>query len=198
MKIGLMICCFQTGVPPSPTIVPAGMDVGTENEYLKVQVKDLTEKLDTLKYAARSTIPIFQFHPENLQNEASWGSTEIVRIPTTQSRTRFAAGFWRIVSWNWKLLFFQSVKQKLHDEHVDLTRQLQEEKKVRRKSTWIKLSFYSSSAESRTTWLDRQQEGRDEHECRDDGNGYHRQGDGRGKGWSSAGRGWSIQLFTNH
>ena len=47
-----MICCFQTGVPPSPTIVPAGMDVGTENEYLKVQVKDLTEKLDTLKYAA--------------------------------------------------------------------------------------------------------------------------------------------------
>ena len=59
-----MICYFQTGVPPSPTIVPAGMDVGTENEYLKVQVKDLTEKLDTLKYAAHSMIPIFQFHSD--------------------------------------------------------------------------------------------------------------------------------------
>ncbi|PAV68258.1 hypothetical protein WR25_11021 [Diploscapter pachys] len=94
----------DTGVPPSPTIVPAGMDVGTENEYLKVQVKDLTEKLDTLKMKRR----------EDQQ--------KLSEFPLLKA----------------ELDSLQSVKQKLHDEHVDLTRQLQEEKKLNRElRDWI-------------------------------------------------------------
>lgn len=47
---------FKSAAPMSPmspvhTSIPSGMDEGTEQEYLKLQVKDLSEKLETLRFA---------------------------------------------------------------------------------------------------------------------------------------------------
>ena len=34
----------------APPLIPSGMNSGTELEFLRVEVKDLSEKLETLRY----------------------------------------------------------------------------------------------------------------------------------------------------